>query len=85
MIFEYPIEIIKKDDSCVVELYFKMEGISVYSLIQKLAQYPSDAIVTIEDDSLVIRERVIQLNHLTGKNMKTLILSIRVKLRIRRH
>ena len=33
-----------------------MEGISVYSLIQKLAQYPSDAIVTIEDDSLVIRE-----------------------------
>lgn len=40
----------------MVELYFKMEGISVYSLIQKLAQYPSDAIVTIEDDSLVIRE-----------------------------
>ena len=39
-----------------MELYFKMEGISVYSLIQKLAQYPSDAIVTIEDDSLVIRE-----------------------------
>lgn len=33
-----------------------MEGISVYSLIQKLAQYPSDARVTIEDDSLVIRE-----------------------------
>lgn len=40
----------------MVELYFKMESISVYSLIQKLAQYPSDAIVTIEDDSLVIRE-----------------------------
>ena len=40
----------------MVELYFKMEGISVYSLIQKLAQYPSDARVTIEDDSLVIRE-----------------------------
>ena len=40
----------------MVEVYFKMEGISVYSLIQKLSQYPSDARVTIEDDSLVIRE-----------------------------
>ena len=33
-----------------------MKSISVYSLIQKLAQYPSDARVTIEEDSLVIRK-----------------------------
>ena len=33
-----------------------MKSISVYNLIQKLSQHPSDARVTIENNSLVIRK-----------------------------